>query len=563
MVAKHERPYPGCPEITWIRPQHTTADRWPEDSHFDEKSATRTIRFVALLHHFKGEFGGKSFELLPYQTHEIFMPLFGWKVGAKCEGEKRRDGSCLCLRRYRSLYVEIAKKQGKTQIGAGIGGYMAFGDGEPGAEVFTYAADKDQAKLAFDALKFGVSYKNSPFEKKGILPLTNEVKNERTHSFVRVQTSTANTKHGPNAHCIIFDELHAQKTRELWDVVTNGVAARRQPLVAALTTAGWDRNSICWDQHEHARQVAEGIFDDPSCLGVIYAAPEGADFTDKANWYKAAPSLGVTVKEDFYIQKCREAVQMPSAQNSFRQLFLSQWTNQAVRVIPLEAWDRGAEPKVDSDDLKTRRALCYGGLDLSATTDLSAFALVFPRKEDDSIDLLVKYWMPADNLRNRSLRDRVPYERWVEQGLITATPGDVIDYDFIKSEVFQANKNYDLREVSFDPWNASHIVQELVRERVKMTPMRQGFVSMSPPLKELLRMILQSRVRHSGNPVLRWNADSCAAVTDAAENIKLDKSRSTARIDGMVATVMALDAMLRHPSSRRKSVYEDGELATG
>jgi phage terminase large subunit-like protein len=561
-ATKHDKPYPGCPEITWTRPFHTSADRWPADSHFDFASGDRTIRFIRLLRHFKGEFAGQPFDLLPWQVHEVFMPLFGWKTGKKCSGARRKDGSCTCARRYRSLYLECGKKNGKTQIGAGLGGYLAFGDGESGAEVYTYAADKDQARLAFDALSFGTSYKGSPFEKKGIRALKSVVLNARTRSFVKVQTSTASTKHGPNAQGIIFDELHAQKTRELWDVVTTGVAARRQPLVAALTTAGWDRNSICWDQHEYSRQLAEGIFDDPSFLGVIYSAPEGADFTDKKFWYSSNPSLGTTVKESFYIQKSREAAQMPSAQNAFRQLFLSQWTNQAVRVIPLEAWDRNNAP-VDREGLKAKKAMCYGGLDLSSTTDLSALALVFPGKDNEPVDVILKYWMPAANLRARGLRDRVPYQLWVDQGLIAATPGDVIDYDFIAAEIMQAKKDFDLREISYDPWNAVQLVLQLQKERVKMVPMRQGFQSISPPLKELLRMILNEKLRHGGNPVLRWNADSCAAVTDAAENMKLDKTKSTARIDGMVATVMGLDAMLRHSTQQRKSVYEDEGLAIG
>jgi phage terminase large subunit-like protein len=263
---------------------------------------------------------------------------------------------CPQPRLYRGLYLETAKKNGKTQIGAGLGGYLAFGDGEPGAEVYTYAADRDQARLAFDALSFGVSYKGSPFEKKGIKPLKTSITNHRTRSFVRVQSSAVGTKHGPNANGIIFDELHAQPNRDLWDVVTTGVANRRQPLIAALTTAGWDRLSICYEQHEHARQVSEGIMDDPTFLGVVYSCGEEDDWTKPETWRKAAPSLGVTVKEAFYEQKAREAEQMPSAQNAFLQLFLSRWTQQAVRVIPLKAWDRGAEPVVDLE-AKTKRTL--------------------------------------------------------------------------------------------------------------------------------------------------------------------------------------------------------------
>jgi phage terminase large subunit-like protein len=552
---KWELPTPDCPDPTWALPMWSTAGLpKPPGAYYCSSSAERAVRSIRLMRHSKGEWSGKPFELLPFQEWEIVRPIFGWKV-AKCEPHPFSQ-LCTQPRLYRTAYIEGPKKFGKTTLAAGISGYMAFSDGENGAECFVYAADKDQARIAFEAISYGISYKGSPYEKKGIQVLKSSIENQRTKSFIKVMTSTANTKHGPSAAFVLIDELHAHKSRELWDVVSTGVAARRQPLVMATTTAGWDRNSICWEKREYTRQVAERIFEDKNFFGVIWSVPEDADWTKKETWYQAHPALGVTVKEDFYAQKAREAQQSPAFTNAFRQLHLSQWTNQAVRVIPLEAWDRNdAKPNVEL--LKSSRALCYGGLDLSSTTDLSALTLVFPGKDDEPTDLLVKYWMPAENLRERSLRDRVPYQQWVDQGFITATPGDVIDYDFIQSEILQAKNDYDLREISYDPWNAVQLVLQLQKERIKMVPMRQGFQSISPPLKELLRMILQTQLRHGGNPVLRWNADSCAAVTDAAENIKLDKVRSSARIDGMVATVMALDAMLRHPSSKRRSIYDD------
>jgi phage terminase large subunit-like protein len=536
-----DRPYPGCPEPTWTRPMWSTAYRpKPEGCYYDAEAADKAIAFIRLMRHTKGEYAGRHFDLLPWQEHELVRPMFGWK---------RPDG----LRLYRTIYMETPKKNGKTQIGAGFAGFAAFGDGEVGAEVYTYAADRAQAKIAYDALAYGISYDDSPFEKKGVETLTSVIRNKRTGSFVRVQSSDTKTKHGPNAQCIIFDELHAQPNRELWDVTTSGVAARRQPLVIALTTAGWDRNSICWEQHEHARQVSEGIMDDDTFLGIVYSVPDDADWTSPEVWYQAAPSLGVTVPEDFYVQKCREAQQMPTAQNAFRQLFLSQWTQQAVRAIPLDKWDKCGLTVVKREDFA--KQLAYGGLDLAATTDMSAFGLLFPDGEG-GYDFIVKYYIPAENIRARELRDRVPYGQWVKDGYIIATPGDVIDYEFIKQDVLDAKKEFDLREISYDPWNAVQLTQELDKERVKMVPMRQGYASMSPPTKELFRLILEGKLRHGGNPVLRWNADSCAAVSDPAGNIKFDKSRSAARIDGMVTLVMALDAVLRNPTAKRRSIYE-------
>lgn len=565
-MQKKGLPYPGCPEPTWTRPLWSTAYRpKPKGAHFYAPAGQRAVKFIKLLKHFKGEFAGQYFTLLPWQEHEYIMPLFGWKILEPVKNERGRPipgefipcgldegGECDCPRLFRLSYLETPKKNGKTQLGAGIVGYAAFGDGEGGAECYTYAADATQAKLAFDALAFGIGYEQNPFEKKGVQILTREVRNRRTNSFVKVQSAKVGTKHGPNAQCIIFDELHAQPNRDLWDVTTSGVAARRQPIVAALTTAGWDRNSICWEQHEHARQVSEGLMDDPTFLGIVYSVPEDADWEKEDTWFQAAPSLGVTVDVGFYEQKAREAKQMPTSQNAFRQLFLSQWTQQAVRFIPLDKWDYCAG--ATRDDLEGK--LAYGGLDLAATTDLAAFGLIFP-DPDGSYDYLVRYYIPAENMRARERRDRVPYEQWVKNGLITATPGDVIDYGFIKKDLLDAKKTYDLREVSYDPWNAVQFVQELDVERFKLVPVRQGYASLSPPTKELLRLILEKKIRHGGNPVLRWNADSAAATIDANENVRLDKSKSSARIDGIAAMIMALDAVLRNPTKRRRSVYAD------
>jgi phage terminase large subunit-like protein len=372
-----------------------------------------------------------------------------------------------------------------------------------------------------------------------------------------VQSSDSSTKHGPNAHCVIFDELHAQPNRDLWDTTTKGIIARRQPLVAALTTAGWDRNSVCWEQHEHARQVAEDIYVDDRYLGVVYGADDEADWTSEAVWRAAAPSLGITVSIDTYAAECVAAKQMPTSQNAFRQLFLSQWTQQAVRYIPLDAWDACTDEPV----LKTRK-ICYGGLDLASTTDLAAFALVFPN-DDGKWDILVKYYMPAENIRRKSLRDRVPYEQWIEEGLITTTPGKTIKYEFIQGDIIAARKEYQLHMIGYDPWNAESFQQWMERERIPHELMIQGFRSFTSPTKELVRLVLEGQIRHGGNKVLRWNVDSAAAEEDAAGNVKLNKAKSSARIDGLIAVIMAFHVALKNPTNRRRSVYEREDYGPG
>jgi len=586
------RPYPGYPDNpTWKLPLYTTATRpRPPEAHYDPAASDIVVKFIRLVHHFKGEFGispsyptGRPFELLDWQLHELIRPFAGWKTlerqrdedgaetdelipctaswAATSDGNLVVTGICTCPRLVRTLYGETPKKNGKTQLGAGIGGYMAFGDHEPAAEVHCYAADKENAKLLFDAMSFGMFYEGNPFEPLGLKPYVRSIVRPDKHQKVEVRSAKARTKHGPNAHCVIFDELHAQPDRELWDATTTGVAARRQPLVAAFTTAGWDRNSICWEQHEYARRIAEGIFDDPRFLGVVYSMPEDADWTSPAEWHKCSPSLGVTVSEEFYEQKCDEAKQMPTQQNAFRQLFGSQWTQQAVRFIDLAKWDLNNEP-VDVESLRKRHAQCYGGLDLAATTDLAAFGLLIPAA-DDTFDVLVHYFMPEANIIPREHRDRVPYRLWVEQGFITATPGDVIDYAFIKKDILACKAAFDLREISYDSWNATQFVQELDAERIKLRPFIQGYRSFNAPTKELLRLILEKRLRHGANPVLRWNVDSAAAITDASENVRLDKSKSTARIDGLIALIMALGAFMANPKVRRTSIYMRPDLRPG
>lgn len=580
-------PYPGCPEPTWTRPAYSTAYQpKPAEAHYDPAAADKVLKFISYIHHYKGEFGvtpthptGRPFIMLPWQEHELMRPVYGWKTlerakdsdgfeteelipcAATVENQLVVGGTCTCPRLHRTAYMECAKKQGKTQIGAGIAGYGAFGDGEPAAEVYTYAADKDQAKLAFDALAYGIGYKGNPFKKRGILSYTNLVKNKRTGSFVKVQSSEVRTKHGPNAQVVIFDELHAQANRELWDVVVHGVAARRQPLVIALTTAGWDRNSICWEIHEYVRQLAEGVIEDPQYFGVIYCAEEDEDWTDPGVWRKAAPSLGVTVSETYYESKCREARQMPTAQNAFRQLFLSQWTQQAVRAIPLEKWDACNVPV---DLVKLQKEVAFGGLDLSATTDMTAFSLVFP-DEQDIIDVALWYFMPEENLKLKMRRDKVPYQRWADLNYVELIPGPTIRHGPVKRAIMELRDLYDIREIGYDPWSAPELVASLEEERVKLFPVRQGYASLSAPTKELLRRIYLGTIRHGGNPVLRWNADNAAAITDSNENVRFDKSKAAGRIDGIVATVMAIDAMLRNPYKKKRSVYEreDRGVLTG
>lgn len=512
---------------------------------FDERAALAAERFFErVIRHTKGKWAGQPFALQPWQRDEIIRPIFGWK---------RRDGS----RRYRRAYIEIPRKQGKSTISSGVALLLLLADGEPGAEIYSAAADRAQAAIVFDQAKQFVE--GSPLLSKELRVYRNHISAPRTNSIYRVLSADAFTKHGLNAHGIVFDELHAQPNRELWDVLATSMGARRQPLMVAITTAGYDRNSICWEQHEHARRVIDDPAFDPEYFGFIAAAEEGDDWTSPATWRKANPSLGVTVTEEYLAGECQRALASPAYQNTFRRLYLNQWTQQETRWIDMTAWDGCGGQALP--DLAGRA--CWAGLDLASTTDIAALVLAFPPAEEgEPVWLLPFFWIPAENMVERERRDRVPYSTWVRQGLVTATPGNVIDYGYIRNQVNELAALYDVREVAYDPWNATQLSIELMGDGINMVEMRQGFASLSGPSKELLRLVLSQGVAHGGNAVLRWMADNTAARQDPAGNVKPDKAKSTGRIDGIVASVMAIGRAAAADPTGGKSIYEERGVLT-
>lgn len=491
----------------------------PEGYYYDEAAAERAVGFFAdCLTHTKGEWAGQPLTLSDWQADRIIRPLFGWK---------RADGT----RRYRTAFIMIPRKAGKSTLAAGIGLYLLFADNEPGAEIYSAAADREQAGIVFDMAKQMVAA--SPMLAKRAEAFKRSIVVNATASSYKVLSSDAYTKHGLSAHGIIFDEVHAQPNRELWDVLTTSVGARRQPLTVAITTAGYDRHSLCFELYDHACKVRDGVIDDPSFLPVIFEASEADDWKDPATWRKAHPGLGVSVKEEFLADECVKAQHLPSFENTFRRLYLNQWTEQESRWVSLDTWDAcaGALP-----DLEGRE--CWAGLDLASTTDIAALALVFPI--DNKLFVRPLFWVPEEGIRRRSERDRVPYDAWVRDGYIEATEGDVIDYDVIRRRINELGEQYRIRDIGIDRWNATQISTQLSGDGFTLTGFGQGFASMSGPMKELERRLLARELAHGGNPVLRWMAANVSATTDAAGNVKPDKSKSSGRIDGIVATIMAI-----------------------
>jgi phage terminase large subunit-like protein len=506
---------------------------------FDEAKAQRAIRFINCLKHTKGQWRGVPFDLLPWQD-KIIRDIFG---------NVKENG----YRQYNTAYIEIPKKNGKSELAAAVALLMTCGDNEWGAEVYGCASDRQQASIVFDVAVEMVE--QCPALKKRIKPIMSvkRLVYKPTNSFYQVLSAEAYTKHGLNVHSVVFDELHAQPNRELFDVMTKGSGdARTQPLFFLITTAGTDRNSICFEQHQKAIDIIEGRKIDQSFYPAIYGIADDDDWTDEKNWYKANPSLGHTID----IEKVRTAIQSakenPAEENIFRQLRLNQWVKQSVRWMPMDIWDK-CSFDVDADKLKGRE--CYAGLDLSSTNDITAFVLIFPpTTEDDKYYVLPYFWIPEDNLKLRVKRDHVPYDVWQKKGFLKTTEGNVIHYGFIETFIEELGKKYNIKEIAFDRWGAVQMVQNLEGLGFTVVPFGQGYKDMSPPTKELMKITLEKKLAHGGHPVLKWMMDNIFVRTDPAGNIKPDKEKSTEKIDGAVALIMALDRSIRHEA--KGWVYE-------
>lgn len=462
-------------------------------------------------------------------------------------------------RQFNTAYIEIPKKNGKSELAAAVALLLTCGDGEQRAEVYGAAADRQQASIVFDVAADMVRMCPALNKRVKILASQKRLIYEPTNSFYQVLSAEAYSKHGFNVHGVVFDELHSQPNRKLYDVLTKGSGdARMQPLFFLITTAGTDTHSICYEVHQKAQDIIDGRKIDPTFYPVIYGADDTEDWTSPKVWKKCNPSLGETIGIDKVKTACESAKQNPGEENSFRQLRLNQWVKQAVRWMPMDKWDKCAFA-VREDDLIGR--VCYGGLDLSSTTDITAFVLVFPPlDEDDKYIVLPYFWIPEDTLDMRVKRDHVPYDVWERQGYLQTTEGNVVHYGYIEKFIEQLGKKFNIREIAFDRWGAVQMVQNLEGMGFTVVPFGQGFKDMSPPTKELMKLTLEQRIAHGGHPVLRWNMDNIFVRTDPAGNIKADKEKSTEKIDGAIATIMALDRAIRCGNNNCASVYDDRGL---
>jgi phage terminase large subunit-like protein len=509
----------------------------PDAFWFDDAAADRAVAFFErVLTHTKGEWAGQPLKLADWQANEIIRPLFGWK---------RADGT----RRYRTAYIQIPRKAGKSTLAAGIALYLLLADGEPGAEVYSAAADRDQAAIVFEMAKQMADA--SPHIRRRVQAFKRALTVPGTASSYKVLSSEAYTKHGLSAHGIVVDEVHALPDRDLWDVLTTSTGARRQPLTVAITTAGFDRHSLCYELYEYGCKVRDGIIDAPAFLPVIYEASPDDDWKSPATWHKAHPGLGVSVKEDYFAAECEKAQQLPSYENTFKRLLLNVWTEQDTRWLPMDRWDACGNELPDLDG-----RTCYAGLDLSTTTDITALVLAFP--VGAKVHLLPFFWVPRENIHKRARRDRVPYDMWQREGFIEATDGNVVDYGVIRRRVNELAEKYRIKEIAVDRWNATQLSTELTGDGFEMVGFGQGFASMAAPTKELERRVLGGEVNHGRNPVLRWMASNVSITQDPAGNMKPDKAKSTERIDGIVAALMALGRAMEADEERPSRYASEG-----
>lgn len=519
--------------------QYTPSPFMLATSRYDKAKADRAVAFIENLCHTKGKWAGKKFLLLPWQE-QIVRDLFG------IVGENGK-------RQFLTAYIEIPKKQGKSELAAAIALYLLYADNEPSAEVYGAACDRSQASIVFDVAKQMVQMSPALLKRSKITAATKRIVNYSNAGFYQVLSAETGTKHGLNVSGLVFDEIHAQPDRRLYDVLTKGSGdAREQPLFFIITTAGNDKNSICYELHAKAMDIKAGRRKDNTFYPVVYGLTEQDDWNDEDNWYKANPSLGHTISVERVREAYKNALENPAEENVFKQLRLNIWTSATVCWIPEHIYSRGDLP-LDMDSLHGRE--CYGGLDLSSTSDITAFVLVFPpRAEDEKYVVLPFFWLPKDTLELRCRRDHVLYDVWELQGYIQTTEGNVIHYGFIEKFIEELGEKYHIKEIAYDRWNATQMVQNLEDMGFTVVPFGQGYKDMSPPSKELYKLLMEGSINHGGNPVLKWMAQNVVMRQDPAGNIKPDKEKSVEKIDGIVAAIMALDRSIRNKGDA--SVYD-------
>lgn len=496
--------------------------------------ALRFRDFCGHLRQSKGQWAGEALALQPWQQFVVGSVL-GW-LGP--------DGR----RRFRTAYVEVPRGNGKSTLSAALALWCAFFDGEAGAECYCAATKFDQAKIVWDEARRMVE--RTPALLRRIKVQVRCLSRLDTYSKLEPLGADADTLDGLRPHAVILDELHAHRDRRVVDVMQTALLARRQPLLWEITTAGWDRASVCWEHHRYSEAVATGVAADDRWFSFIASADPGDDWQDPATWRKANPSYGVTVTEEDLAVKARQAAAMLGAQNAFRRLHLDEWTEQSERAINMAVWQRAPAPPPPEALVGEP---CYLGLDLASTRDFCALAMVWPRP-DGTYAVSTRYWLPESAARQRAMQ--MPVDAWRASGRLTVTPGDVTDYRSIRETILALSDRYEVRELAYDPWNATQLALELQDAGLVVVPIRPTFAGLAAATKEFLALVESGRLLHGGDPVLTWMAAQLAVEVDSEGHQRPSRRASADRIDGIVAVILAIDRAMRAPTGGG-GVYEE------
>lgn len=517
----------------------------PKGAKYDKEKADNAVNFINSLCHVHGEWAGKAFNLMKWQE-KVVRDIFG---------TVKADG----YRQYNTAFVFTPKKNAKSELAAAVALYLLCADGEYGAEIYGCAADKNQASIIFKTAAQMVRLKPALAKRIKVNEATKRLVYPMMNSFYQVMSADVPSKYGINASGVIFDELLAQPNRELYDVMTKGAGdARRQPLNFILTTAGTDKRSICYEVYQKAKDILEGRREDPTFYPVIYGADSKDDWENEEVWKKANPSLGTTITLKKVRQAYESAKGNPIEERLFRQLRLNIWVEETARWLPIEIWN---ELCAEYDEYDLRGKVCYGGLDLSSTTDITAFVLVFPPEDpSDKYKVLPYFWIPEEGLEKRIKRDKVRYDSWQSKGDIMTTEGRVVHYETVEEFIKECGRKFEIRQIALDRWNGTATAQRLEQAGFTMIDFGQGFRSMSYPTKELMRLILDKKIAHTGNDTLNWMLENMVVKTDEAGNVKPDKAKSTEKIDGAVALIMALDIALKGGGEPKGCIYDYRDL---
>ncbi|WP_444883516.1 terminase large subunit [Microbulbifer sp. PSTR4-B] len=542
-------------DIPACRYVRLAVDRWYRDLEtagergliFDENAAAKVFRFTyQYCKHYQGEWAGTPIVLSDWQCF-INANVFGWL--------RKADGR----RRFRMVYEEIARKNGKTTKLASVGGYMAAGDSEPGAKVYCAATKRDQAKEVFDSI--GMMAAQDRVLRKAMTTLRNVIRchtRNSPNSQVELLAADYNSMDGFNVHAGIIDEVHAHRDSGVWDVLESGRGARRQPVMWGITTAGKNKNSFCYELRGYAIKVLEGTVEDDAFFGIIYTLDDDDDWKDPSVWIKANPNLGISVSLEDMQDQCRKAQEMPTAKIEFQTKRLNIWVYGESTWMNMERWNKCRDESLndlacwtEGEESEFDGMACHGGLDLASVEDLTALTLDF-KDSKGKHTFISRAYLPEAAFQNRIDKGgqlQQVYQRLKDHGCLVITPGDACDYSYIKQDILAACERFDVKEIAFDRFNSSQLVSDLIEEGVPMVQVGQGTGSISAPMKELLRLVLTDSVRHN-NPALSFAMSNVVAVTNAAGDIKFDKSKVSEKIDPAVAAIMALSRqMVQEPET--------------